>query len=140
VSSASLPSRRFGDIAPWIPQVVLVVLFLLSGVTALTGAGDAVQTFDEVGVGQWFRYLTGTLEIAGAVGLLIPRLAGVAALGLGGVMLGALATELFVLEDGDPITPLIPLVLAATVAWLRRDRTLALLDQLRTRKVERGTA
>jgi len=129
MNPATSPNRRFGDIAPWIPQVLLAVLFLISGVTALTGAGDAVQTFDEVGVGQWLRYLTGTLEIAGSVGLLIPRLAGVAALGLAGVMVGALATEIFVLDDGDPITALVPLALAATVVWLRRDQTLALLGR-----------
>ena len=127
MNPATPPNRRFGDLAPWIPQVLLAGLFLISGVTALTGAGDAVQTFDEVGIGQWFRYFTGTLEIAGAAGLLIPRLAGVAALGLAGVMVGALVTEVFLLDDGDPITALVPLVLATTVAWLRRDQTLALL-------------
>ena len=50
------------------------------------------------GAGQWFRYLVGILELAGAIGLLIPRLAAPAALGLLGVMIGAFFTQLFVLD------------------------------------------
>ena len=37
------------------------------------------------------------LELADAVGLLIPRLSGLAALGLAGVMVGAVLTHLFFL-------------------------------------------
>lgn len=33
-----------------------------------------VELFNEIGLGQWFRYLTGGLEVVGAVALLIPRL------------------------------------------------------------------
>src|SRR4051794_31962104 len=32
-----------------------------------------IESFEKVGLGQWFRYLTGLLEVAGGVGLLIPR-------------------------------------------------------------------
>ena len=31
------------------------------------------RTFNQIGAGQWFRYLVGALELAGAIGLLIPR-------------------------------------------------------------------
>lgn len=47
----------------------------------------------------------GAVELAGAIGLLIPRLAGAAALGLIGVMVGAVITQLFVLE---PVWALLP--------------------------------
>lgn len=109
-------------------QFLLAALFLFFGIRKLIGGEAAVQTFSEIGAGQWFRYLVGMLEISGAIGLLIPRLAGLAAIGLAGVMTGAVATEVFLITDGGPVTPLVLLVMAATVAWFRRDRTIALLE------------
>ena len=52
-----------------------------------------VELFDKVGLGQWFRYLTGLLEVAGGIGLLIPRYAFYAALLLVIVMIGAIITH-----------------------------------------------
>lgn len=114
-------------------QFLLAALFLFFGIRKLIGDEAAVQTFSEIGAGQWFRYLVGTLEISGAIGLLIPRLAGLAAIELTGVMTGAVATEVFLIADGDPVTPLVLLVIAATVAWFRRERTIALLEDGRGR-------
>jgi putative oxidoreductase len=114
-------------------QFLLAALFLFFGIRKLLGDEVAVQTFSEIGAGQWLRYFVGTLEVAGAIGLLIPRPSGVAAIGLAGVMAGAVATEVFLIPDGDPGTPLVLLVMAATVAWFRRDRTIALLEDDRGR-------
>ena len=36
----------------------------------LTGSHQAVQEYGLMGAGQWFRYLVGTVELAGAIGLL----------------------------------------------------------------------
>lgn len=79
-----------------------------------------VTVFGNIGLGQWFRYLTGTLEVLGGIGLLIPRLAGLAALMLAAVMVGAVLTHLFVL-GGSPALPLALLVAMAIVAWARRE-------------------
>ena len=123
--------RVAGTIALWVLQVLLAASFLYSGYLLF---GDSlVQKFDDIGFGQWLRYLTGALEIAGAIGLLIPRLSGLAALGLAGVMVGAVATELFLLENGDAVPPLMLLVLCALVAWLRRDTVSALRTRLWSR-------
>ncbi|MFF3710695.1 hypothetical protein [Streptomyces phaeochromogenes] len=54
----------------------------------------------------------------------------VAALGLFGVMGGALITETFIV-DGSLVAPLICLICATIIAWFRRDHTLALIRQLR---------
>jgi putative oxidoreductase len=48
-------------------------------------------------------------------------------------MTGAVDTEVFLIADGDPVTPLVLLVMAATVAWYRRERTIALLEDGRGR-------
>ncbi|GGM83230.1 hypothetical protein GCM10012275_62320 [Longimycelium tulufanense] len=120
---------RIGNIVLWGLQVLLAAYFIYSGYL-LFGDG-LVRKFDEIGFGQWFRYVPGVLEIAGAVGLLIPRLSGLAALGLSGVMAGAIGTELFLVDKGDAMLPSILLVLSAVVAWFRRDTVRALLVSLR---------
>ncbi|MET0134953.1 MAG: DoxX family protein [Kibdelosporangium sp.] len=119
-----------GNIVLWILQLLLSAEFFYSAYLAFTNA-HAVQTFDAIGAGQWLRYATGILEAAGAVGLLIPALCGLAALGLAAVMVGAAATELFILPNGGPTTPLILLAACLIVAFFRRDRILAVLKGLR---------
>jgi putative oxidoreductase len=105
----------------WIPQVALAVATGAGGVFKLTGDPAMVDMFDTIGVGQWFRYLVGVLELAGAVGLLIPRLAAFAAAGLAVLFAGAAITNVAVL-DTSPILPLAYLVVAAAIAWVRRPR------------------
>jgi putative oxidoreductase len=102
--------------------------FALAAAGKLAGTAQMVQLFDDIGAGQWFRYAVAILEIAGAIGLLIPRLTGLAALGLVGLMLGAVATHLFIV-GGNPASALVGLVLVAVIAWFRRDRTAALLKR-----------
>ncbi|HVK24708.1 MAG TPA: DoxX family protein [Actinokineospora sp.] len=113
----------------WVVQVTLAAYFVYSGFM-LFGDG-LIRKFDEIGLGQWLRYLTGALEIAGAIGLLIPRLCGLAALGLTGVMVGAVGTELFLLAKGDAVLPAVLLALCAGVALLRLDTIMDLLAKLR---------
>jgi putative oxidoreductase len=119
----------------WAGQIILGLFFLVAaGVPKLIGDQVAVDMFDTIGIGQWFRYLVGALEVAGGIGLVIPRLAGLAALGLVGVMVGATFTSIFVLDAGlASITPAILGVLAALVAWARRSEVRALRDKVRGR-------
>jgi putative oxidoreductase len=118
------------NIVLWVVQIALAAEFIYSGYSLFTG-NEA--KFEEIGFGQWLRYLTGVLEIAGGIGLLIPPLMGLAALGLTLVMAGAVITELFLVANGGPVMPLILLVVSAVVAWFRRDTILALLGRLRTK-------
>lgn len=116
---------RGSRIALRVLQGALAVFFLLAAaVPKLIGEATAVQAFDDIGLGQWFRYLVGALELAGAVGLVVPRLARPAALGLAAVMVGAIFTNLFVIDGGPlTLTPAILLVLLLVVARGRRPRT-----------------
>ncbi|RZQ61226.1 DoxX family protein [Amycolatopsis suaedae] len=125
MSDRTSPLRLTGEIVLWVVQVALAAYFVYSGFL-LFGDG-VVRKFDEIGLGQWLRYTTGVLEIAGAIGLLIPRLCGLAALGLTGVMVGAVGTELFLLANGDALLPALLGVVAALIAWLRRDTIRALV-------------
>ena len=118
-------------------QVMLAAVMLNAGIGKYTGEAGPVETFEQVGLGQWFRYFIGTIEIASAVGLLIPAVAGLAALAAGSVLIGAVLTETFILTDGNPLVPAILLVLLAVVAWHHRARTLALLERSFPRLTER---
>jgi len=61
-----------------------------------------VGLFNAIGIGQWFRYLTGTLEVVGAILLLIPRISGLAALMLAGIMICAVVTHVLIV-GGSPL-------------------------------------
>jgi putative oxidoreductase len=119
---------RGRTIGLWVLQVLLAAQFASAGILKLTGAESMVTMFDDIGAGSWLRFLVGVLEIAGAIGLLIPRLAGLAALGLVGLMVGALVTRVAVL-DGAPVIEIVFLVLAGIVARARWSETKALLGR-----------
>ena len=106
-------------VADWIVRILLALAFVSAGCMKLAGVPQFVALFDQIGVGQWFRLLTGTLEVAGGVMVLIPRAAAWGALLLVCVMVGALFTHLMVI-GGNPLPALVLLVLATTVLWRRR--------------------
>ena len=119
---------RAPGIALWALQGLLALQFAVGGVLKVVGDPAMVGMFADIGAGQWFRYLVGGLEIAGALGLLIPRLSRPAALGLVGLMAGA-ATNALVLGT-SPLLPIVLLLVAALVAWGRREQTRAVLGYL----------
>lgn len=127
VLPSARPSKAL-NIAAWIVSVPLAAVMLMAGFSKLRGVPMMVGLFETIGIGQWFRYLTGSLEVAGALLLFFPRLSGVAATALAGVMAGAIATHLFIV-GGSFALPLVLLVAAAFIAYVRRDRTLALLKR-----------
>ena len=67
------------------------------------------------GCGSWL----GVAEIAGGIGLLVPRLTTWAAAALGGLMVGAAASELRVGHTFEALIPLQWLVFFVAVVWLR---------------------
>lgn len=87
-----------------IAQVVLGLLFLLIGSMTVAGMNMFVENFRRFGYPQWFRIVTGSLEVLGGIGLLIgiwlPGLAALASAGLTLVMLGAVLTHL---RTKDPL-------------------------------------
>jgi len=110
---------RIGRIALWTLQLALAGMFLLAGSSKLLGAAEMVALFDAIGVGQWFRYVTGLIEVSSAIALLVPSLAVFGAVALLATMLGAVATHLFVV-GGSPAMPAILLLGSAAVVWERR--------------------
>jgi uncharacterized membrane protein YphA (DoxX/SURF4 family) len=103
----------------WILSGLLALAFLGAGGAKLAGAAAMVQLFGKVGLGQWFRYFTGMLEVAGAIGLLISRYAFYAAILLALVMVGAIIAHITVLGT-SPAAPIVLLALSGTIAYLRK--------------------
>ena len=114
---------RIGHIALWVLQIALAGMFLLAGGSKLFGAAAMVGLFDAIGIGQWFRYVTGLIEVSSAVALLVPSLAVFGALALVATMIGAIAAHLFIV-GGSPAMPVILLVGSAGVLWVRRNQLL----------------
>jgi putative oxidoreductase len=138
MSQTIIAGTRFGsgstgkiiNVGLWILQIGAAGMFLMVGFFKLSGDPRMVALFDAIGLGQWFRYVTGSLEVLGALLLLIPRLSGLGALLLMGVMLGAVPTHLFVV-GGSPLQAIILLIVTGVVAWGRRKRTMNILAGLR---------
>ena len=124
---SSRPSRRIGA---WMLQGIIAAAFLAAGAAKLAGVPFMVDLFAQIGIGQWFRVVTGVVEVVGAVALLFPGLASIGALWLGGTMVGAVATHLFVLHT-SPVPAIVLGVLNALVVYLRRDELVALLHRVK---------
>lgn len=113
---------RVWNLTLWVLQAFLAALFLVFGATKFSVHFVYwVELFARIGVGQWFRYFTGGLEVACAVLLLIPRTSTVAAGLLACTMAGAMLTHLFLLRDGYAwFFPGFSLLILLAVAWTRR--------------------
>jgi putative oxidoreductase len=107
----------------WAAQIVLAAFFAFAAVPKLAGVlrSDDVRPDRS---GQWLRYLVGTAELAGAAGLVIPRLAGLAAAGLAADMAGASVINAAVLHSAAiamtvPLCAVFTLIAASKRAQIR---------------------
>jgi putative oxidoreductase len=118
-NGTDLRRGRASLIALWLTQVALAVMFLMAGGSKLAGVPAMVTMFDAIGWGQWFRYVTGVIEVTSGIALLVPSAAFFGAILLIPTMLGAIVTNVFVVH-ASPVVPLLLLLAAAAVAWARR--------------------
>jgi len=115
-------TAKVGNIVLWIFQILLALVFEAAGSAKLVGVEAMVKEFEAIGFGQWFRYVTGVLEIVAAIALVVPRTCGLGALFVVAIMAGAVGAHLVLLKT-SPVVPLVLLVIAAVIAWGRRGRT-----------------
>ncbi len=124
------PALSWRQAVVWGMTVVLAAFFLLAGGLKLRGTPSQVDSFAHWGYAAWFLYVIGAIEAAGAIGLLMPRLAGFSALLLGGTMLGASLTHLVHHEMKVVPVPLAILCLLAVVGYARRGPLVTLYERL----------
>ncbi|QIP87026.1 DoxX family protein [Streptomyces sp. Tu 2975] len=131
--AAAGPGRRT-HLAVRTLQMVLALFFAIaSAAPKLVGHSSAAEGFDRIGYGDWYMYLVGGLEMAGAVALVIPILSGISALALMGLMIGAFVTQLTVFDGENALTPVVFFVLLAVVAVVRRRHNAELVAFVRDR-------
>jgi putative oxidoreductase len=112
----------------WIVQGLLAFAFIGAASGKLMGKPEMIGLYDAIGIGQWFRYVTGLVELAGAVLLLIPKTRIIGGGLLAATMLGAIATHLFILHSA-PTAPVVLLALTSFVLWGRRAELAKLLGR-----------
>ena len=114
------PSKAL-NLTIWGVQILTALAFLAAGGSKLSGAPAMVDMFEKIGFGQWFRYVTGSLEVIGALLLLTPRTAAIGGWLLAAIMIGAIGTHLFII-GASPVPAVVLLALAVTVGWNRSRR------------------
>ena len=113
---------RIDILITWILRLGVAAVFFSVGTSKFGAHSSWIKTFDQIGLGQWFRYVTGMLQVAGAVLVLIPRtfLLGIGILAC--TMAGAVTVWLVVFHAPDnAIIPAIILIALAAIAFQGRD-------------------
>ncbi len=109
--------RRIGA---WVLQAVAALAFFAAGSAKLAGVAYMVQLFAQIGIGQWFRIVTGLVEVTGAIALVSPRLAALGGLWLAATMFVGTLIHLFVLHT-TPVPAIVLGLLNLAIVYLRRE-------------------
>ena len=118
----SEPRSRMTD---WAVRIGVAVFYFLMGADKFGSGGDAywIKFFHDVGLGDWFRYFTGWVEILGGILVLIPRTTLAGLLLLTTTMAGAVVILCLLGRPADSIFPGFFLIVLAAIAWTRWTRT-----------------
>lgn len=102
-------------------KALIALAFLAAGLAKLAGVEMMVATFEALGFGQWFRYLTGAIEVGSAILLFVPGLQVIGAGLLVCTMIGAILAHLLIL--GPSAVPALFLGLGAlAILYAHRDQ------------------
>jgi len=130
MSTIAAPAKPYwSSIGLWVVRGLLALAFVAAGGAKLYGVPMLVEEFQHIGLGQWFRYATGGLEVMGAILLLLPQKAAFGALLLICIMIGAVITHLFVI-GGSPVPAIVLLALNGIVAYAKREQITLLAETL----------
>ncbi|HTM49573.1 MAG TPA: DoxX family protein [Bryobacteraceae bacterium] len=98
-------------IITWILRLAVAAMFISIGRSKFDASSMWIKLFEQIGFGQWFRRLTGTLQIAGAILVLIPRTFVIGIALLACTMAGA--AVIWIVRLGAPANAIIPMVVLA---------------------------
>jgi putative oxidoreductase len=118
--------RRIGT---WTLHVVVAAAFFAAGAMKLAAVPSEVQLFAQIGLGQWFRVVTGVVQIVGAFALVYPGLASIGGLWLGFTMFCAVVANVAVLHT-SPAPAIVLMLLNALIVYLRRGELASLARTL----------
>ena len=126
--------NKVKTITMWSLTGLLAVMFMLAGYSKFDVSAGWVERFVSWGYAPWFASVIGAAEIAGGIGLFIPKTSIFAAFGLVLIMLGAIATHLLNGEAGHIVTPLIYLAVLSAIIVLRRQKVMTQSSETRSTK------
>lgn len=115
------------NVALWVFQVLIALMLGFMGASKLIGTEMELERFARIGIGQWFRYVTGLIELGGSIALVVPRTSVIGAIVIAAVMFGAFVTQQLRL-DGS-FFPLVVSMIAVYIAWARRGDVQRLLSR-----------
>jgi uncharacterized membrane protein YphA (DoxX/SURF4 family) len=128
---AATTTSRARNVSLWTLQVLLAAVYAFSALGKLTAEAQNVAGFQAMGLGNTGMYIIGALELAGAIAMFVPRLTGLAALCFVALMTGAVIMTLAIGGGALAAIPVTVGVVAAVVAWGRRDSTRRLVASVR---------
>src|SRR5438067_13851390 len=112
-------TKNADAVVVWILSVLLAAVFATTGISKLMGTEVIpLQAAAMRGFPSWIRTVVGVVEIAGAIGLLIPPVASFATAMLASLMIPAMITQWISGEHGA-FVPVVLLILLLLVAWRR---------------------
>ncbi|HEU4630434.1 MAG TPA: DoxX family protein, partial [Gemmatimonadaceae bacterium] len=112
-------ARAVDAVIVWALSIVLAALFLLAGLPKLLGMETiGLQAVAMEGFPSWVRVLAGILQVIGAICLLFPPIATIAAVALALLMIPAAATQ-YISHPSALWVPIVLFVLLLFVAWRR---------------------
>ena len=132
VATSTRTTSRTGNVVLWTLQVLLAAVYAFSALGKLTADAQNVAGFAAMGLGNTGMYIIGALELAGAIAMFVPVLTGLAATCFVALMTGAVVLTLMMGGGALAAIPATVGVVAAIVAWERRDSTHRLVGQLRS--------
>ena len=106
-SESAEKARSPRKIGLWVLRLAVAFIFVSTGFEKFSiGPGQEwIRIFAKIGLGDWFRYLTGAMEITGGLLLVIPFATKIGVVLLVTCMAGAIICHVFVL--GDPFSSII---------------------------------
>ena len=131
ITAPATTTSRAANAGLWTLQVLLAAVYAFSAFGKLTAEAQNVAGFAAMGLGNTGMYVIGALELAGAIAMFVPRLTGLAALCFVALMTGAVIMTLAIGGGALVAIPATVGVLAAVVAWGRRDSTRRLVASVR---------
>ena len=111
-------------------RLVLAAVFINAAVGKLTLSDQAVAGFAQLG-GVPMLIFVGMLEVAGAVGLLVPVLSGFASIGTSALLLIITVVTAAMFGAALMVMPAGCLILSLVIAYLQRQETVRLAEWLR---------
>jgi uncharacterized membrane protein YphA (DoxX/SURF4 family) len=124
-------TSRLTNAGLWVLQVLLAAVYAFSAFGKLTANAQNVEGFEAMGLGTTGMYIIGALELAGAIAMFVPILTGLAALCFVALMIGAVVITWAIGGGALVAIPATVGVVAAVVAWGRRDSTRRLIARVR---------